>query len=164
MTHTEFNFSDTYVCNTRLRIVKCYMIIFFSLDVSNHDKTAEYTQKKGAISHHKVEVQVVLLSQQNIIHCSLCVISGLFLISCYTGPCMTYQYWDLIEQKGANLSIQRTYSSMFLTHWDLDKKAAIFQKIFSNACSWMKMYQFRLRFHWSLFPRVLLTILQHWFR
>ena len=29
--------------------------------------------------------------------------------------------------------------------------AAIFQTIFSIAFSWMKMYKFRLRFHWSLF-------------
>ena len=41
--------------------------------------------------------------------------------------------------------------------------AAIFQTTFSNAFSWMKMYQFQLRFHWSLFPRVKLTIFQHWF-
>ena len=45
-----------------------------------------------------------------------------------------------------------------------DKMAAIFQTTFWNAFSWMKMYQFRLRFHWSLFPRVKLTIFQHWFR
>ena len=30
---------------------------------------------------------------------------------------------------------------------------------FSNAFSWMKMFKFRLRFHWSLFPRVHLTML-----
>ena len=42
--------------------------------------------------------------------------------------------------------------------------AAIFQTTFSNACSWIKMYWFRLRFHWSLFPWVELTIFQHWFR
>ena len=35
----------------------------------------------------------------------------------------------------------------FLTHWARDKMAAIFQTIFSNALSWMKTYQFRLRFH-----------------
>ena len=28
----------------------------------------------------------------------------------------------------------------------------------------MKMYKFLLRFHWSLFARVQLTIFQHWFR
>ena len=42
--------------------------------------------------------------------------------------------------------------------------AAIFQTTFSNAFSWMKMFKFLLRFHWSLFPRVQLTIFQHWFR
>ena len=38
-----------------------------------------------------------------------------------------------------------------LTHWGRDKMAAIFQMIFSNGYSWMKMYEFRLTFHWSLF-------------
>ena len=38
-----------------------------------------------------------------------------------------------------------------LTHWGRDKMAAIFQTIFSNAFSWMKMYEFQLRFHWRLF-------------
>ena len=51
-----------------------------------------------------------------------------------------------------------------LTHWGQDKMAAIFQTTFSNAFSWMKMYKFQLRFHWSLFLRVQLTIFQHWFR
>ena len=35
---------------------------------------------------------------------------------------------------------------------------------FSNAFSWMKMYEFRLRFHWKLFLSFELTILQHMFR
>ena len=50
-----------------------------------------------------------------------------------------------------------------LTHWGRDKMAAIFQKTFSNAFSWMKMYEFWLWFHWSLFLRVHLIIFQHWF-
>ena len=41
---------------------------------------------------------------------------------------------------------------------------AISQTPFSNAFSWMKMFEFRLKFHWNLFPRVQLTIFQHWFR
>ena len=44
-----------------------------------------------------------------------------------------------------------------------DKMATIFQTTFSNAFSWMKIYQFRLRFHWGLFLGVQLTIFQHWF-
>ena len=30
-----------------------------------------------------------------------------------------------------------------------------------HAFSWMNMFQFRLKFHWSLFARVQLTIIQH---
>ena len=41
---------------------------------------------------------------------------------------------------------------------------AISQTTFSNAFSWMKMFEFRLKFHWSLFLRFQLTIFQHWFR
>ena len=41
---------------------------------------------------------------------------------------------------------------------------AISQTTFWIAFSWMKMFGFRLKFHWSLFLRVQLTIFQHWFR
>ena len=51
-----------------------------------------------------------------------------------------------------------------LTHWGQDKVAVIFQTTFSNEFSWMKMYQFRLRFHWSLLPRVKSTRFHPWFR
>ena len=51
-----------------------------------------------------------------------------------------------------------------LTHLCRDKMATIFRMTFSNAYSWINMYKFWLRCHWSLFPRVQLTILQHWFR
>ena len=46
----------------------------------------------------------------------------------------------------------------------LIQMAAISQTTFSSAFSWMKIYNFRLGFHWCLFPRVQLTIFQHWFR
>ena len=51
-----------------------------------------------------------------------------------------------------------------LTHWGRDKMAAFFQTTFGNEFSWMKIYEFQLEFHWSLFPGVQLTILRHWFR
>ena len=51
-----------------------------------------------------------------------------------------------------------------LTHWGRAKMASIFQTTFSNAFSWMKTYEFRLGFHWSLFPGVQLTIFHRWFR
>ena len=51
-----------------------------------------------------------------------------------------------------------------LTHWGRDKMAAVSQTMFSNAFSCMKMYEFRIKFHWSLFLWFQLTIYQHWFR
>ena len=51
-----------------------------------------------------------------------------------------------------------------LTHWGRDKMAAIFQTTLSNAFSWIRILEFWLRFHWSLFLRVQLTIFHHWFR
>ena len=50
------------------------------------------------------------------------------------------------------------------THWGWVKIDAISQITSSNAFSWMKMYEFWLRFPRSLFPRFQLMIFQHWFR
>ena len=57
-----------------------------------------------------------------------------------------------------------TETSLALTHWGRDKLNALSQTTFSNAFSWMKMLEYRLKFHWSLFLGVQLTISQHWFR
>ena len=46
----------------------------------------------------------------------------------------------------------------------LNKMATILQKITLNAFSWMKSFVFWLKFHWSLFLGVQLTITEHWFR
>ena len=54
--------------------------------------------------------------------------------------------------------------AVLVSHWGRDKMDAILQTTLSNAFSWMKMHEFRLRFHWSLFPKFELTIFQHCFR
>ena len=54
--------------------------------------------------------------------------------------------------------------AMELTHWGRDKLTSIFQATFSHGFSWMKMDEFRSKFHWSLFLRVQLIIFQYWFR
>ena len=51
-----------------------------------------------------------------------------------------------------------------LTHWGRDNMAAILQTTLSIAFSWIKMLQFQLNLHLSLFQRVHLTLFQHWFR
>ena len=63
-----------------------------------------------------------------------------------------------------DIMCQNPGPSSSLTHWGRDKMDAISQTIFSGAFSWMKMFEFRLKFHWSLFLRFHLTIFQHWFR
>ena len=62
------------------------------------------------------------------------------------------------------LSLNGVDGHILWTHWGRDKMADIFQTTFSNAFCWMKMYEFRLKFHWSLFLRVKLTIFQLWYR
>ena len=56
-----------------------------------------------------------------------------------------------------NHSAGRTIQ-MALTHLPLDKMAAISQTIFSDAFPLIKFFVFLLKFHWSLFLRVQLTI------
>ena len=51
-----------------------------------------------------------------------------------------------------------------LTHWGRDQIDTFTQTTFSSAFFWTKIFEFRLKFHWSLFLRVQLTIFQHWFR
>ena len=50
-----------------------------------------------------------------------------------------------------------------LTHWGRDEMESS-QMTFSNVFSSMKMFEFRLKCHWRLFPRVQFTIFQPWFR
>ena len=53
---------------------------------------------------------------------------------------------------------------MALTHWGREKMAAVSQTTLLNAFSWINMFEFRLKFQWSLFLRFQLTIFQHRFR
>ena len=83
------------------------------------------------------------------------------LACCLSAPCP--QPKPLLALKvfcGIHPGIISQEMLMCLTHWGRDKMAAIFQTAFS----WMKMYEFRLRFHCRMFPRVQLTIFMHWFR
>ena len=86
----------------------------------------------------------------------LFVDTGLFEVTAWTSNHICFT-WDVITSP----------LPMFngsLTHWGRDEIDAILQTTFSNAFSWMKMFEFRLNFHWSLFLRAQLTIFQHWFR
>ena len=80
---------------------------------------------------------------------------------------------SMVRTRISNASVPRVISHLWtvyawseglLTHWGRDKMDAISQATCSSAFSWMKILEFRLKFHWSLFLRVQLTISQHWFR
>ena len=70
-----------------------------------------------------------------------------------------FDFDDLISQSfvgGLHLALWDKLS----THWGPDKITAILQMTISNAFSWKKMLEFWLKFHWSLFLRIQLTIFQ----
>ena len=71
----------------------------------------------------------------------------------------------MLTQNALEIEISRASKNSFRPpYWGRDKIDAISQTTFSNEFSWMKMYEYRLKFHWSLFLRVQFTISQHWFR
>ena len=76
--------------------------------------------------------------------------------------CLTLKYrWSLrFHLHLMIISIQLVW----LTHWSWDNMAAILQTKFLNALSWMKLYEFRIRFHWSVFLRSQSTIFQQWLK
>ena len=49
-----------------------------------------------------------------------------------------------------------------LIHCGWGKIAVISQTTFSNVFAWVKIYEFRLIFHWSFFLRFKLRVFQHW--
>ena len=59
----------------------------------------------------------------------------------------------------ALLGLKATFNA-----YPLDKMAAISQTVFSDEFSWMKRFEFWLKFHWQFSLRVQLTITQRWFR
>ena len=75
-----------------------------------------------------------------------------------------YRHGTSMSLASVSSRIQARSNCWPLTHWGRDKMDAVSQTTVSNAFSWMKMYGFRLKFHWTLFSRVQLTTSQHWFR
>ena len=63
--------------------------------------------------------------------------------------------WSIYCVPFTILHVWHANNSSQLTHWGRDKMAAVSQTTLSDAFSWMKMLEFRLRFHWSLFLRVM---------
>ena len=65
--------------------------------------------------------------------------------------------WQVLRQKkiiqDQIFILRKIQPFSILTHWGRDEMNNISQTTFSNVFSSMKMFEFRLKFHWSLFPR-----------
>ena len=97
------------------------------------------------------------------------VVRCLYLRSIFKKMTDCWQFPVLIQRsrwrtKSCETMVCAVCLAMFLTHRGRNKMDTISQTTFSNAFFVMKMFEFRLKFHWSLFPRVQLTIFQQWFR
>ena len=68
--------------------------------------------------------------------------------------CSRYCHWSVWNSR---ITLCDTLLGFCLTHWGWDKITTISHTSFSNAYSWIKMFEFQLKFHWSLFPRAQLT-------
>ena len=107
-------------------------------------------------AHYTHNITLYILNQNIIyiyIHCTILsmIICRSINISNQQYTLYTMAHWRLIYLN-------------HISHWGRDKMTAVSQTTRSNAFSWMKMLEFWLRFHWSLFLRVQSTIIQHWFR
>ena len=67
-------------------------------------------------------------------------------------------------EKRAQMGKDDGIGCRYLTQWGQDKVTPVSQTTPSNAFTWMKIFEFTLKFHWSLFLWIQLTISQHWFR
>ena len=84
---------------------------------------------------------------------------------CFIDQRALFKWPTTTREKSRRFEEQWLRQTLFLLiHWGRDKMATNFLMTFSKAFSRMKIYEYWLRFHWSLFPRIKLTILQHWFR
>ena len=125
-------------------------------DVSKHWCTLPWCASRGwYIAHENWTswIRSIVLSNLSFIDTwSCCDTNRSHITSSTISKCI---YWFF-----SNIDFQLR----LFTHWGRDKTAAISKTTFSNVFSWMKIYEFRSRFHWSLFLRFKLTISQHWFR
>ena len=71
-----------------------------------------------------------------------------------------FSFWQV--ESTAPQHINDMFEKYWLTHWGCDKMVIILQMTFWNAL--MKMHEFRLKFHGSLFLGFQFTMCKHWFK
>ena len=75
-----------------------------------------------------------------------------YLMSCYVTSKSVIEYSCLILEFHFSW-INSLKFVQALTHWDLNKMVDILQ-VFSNAFSWVEIFQFLMHFHWNVFPKL----------
>ena len=111
-------------------------------------------------------VNAILTLNTNLLSLILCAILSNLLSCYYLHKNSPYQKNN---QTNANLTYWCSdrlmwicYSKIHVTHWGRYKMDAILQTTFSYAFSWMKMYEYRLMFPWSLFQATSHYLDQWW--
>ena len=138
--------------NETIFFLKC---VFYIRKLPNFCKMSAYRLRPRDISkRYHIQAMTTFISIM-ICHINVCVLS-LTGLGTYTNVCVLVisALHCIIEGK----------CYICLTHWGCDKMVAIFKTTFSNGFSWMRMYEFRLTFHWSLFLGVHGPLFQYWFR
>ena len=75
---------------------------------------------------------------------------------------MSSLYWiGALVPTRTSAPMALTTRGNYLTHWNWDKMAAISRTIFSSTFYWIKLYEFRFRFHCWLFLKFEFTIFLH---
>ena len=125
--------------------------------IDEFDKMTEATR---SVLHEVMEQQTLSIAKAGII----CSLNARTSVLAAANP--VESQWNKNKTIIDNIQLPHTLLSRWAlaysssTHWDRDKMVDISQTTFSR----MKIYQFQLRFHPSLFLKVQLTIFQHWFR
>ena len=117
------------------------------------------------IPAHNIEFQMkksITASRRRflVLECIIYIVGHLSLRTLYIGKRVykKLKYW-WIQTLLQRIDVYPiVHTSCILTHWGRDKMAVTSHTILSSAFSCMKMLEFRLKFQWSLFLRVQLTI------
>ena len=158
--------SDKYFAD----MIKTYMcLIRIYWRVSHSSASSTYTQDQNLFITVPLDARVLDGTRPSAVQCSLQNHTYFFYVmkfhwlptSTYCSDAVFHRHTMKVPQRQSTNKSQMDGTELC---WGWDKMAAIFQKTFSNTFSWMKIYEFQLRFHWSLFLRVKLTIFKHWFR
>ena len=94
----------------------------------------------------------------------LCEMAAILSTGRWVNICIFHQCGGLVSSISHKTHMfTHLLLGIWMPLWGQDKMATIFQTTYSNAFSWMKIYEFWFKCHWSLLPRVQLIIFQHWF-